>query len=231
MKLQNAFPSFEEEQTPVGSTSELGSLAEPAPQPFEADLLARTAGSLVQSVDHERNPKFVNSQFLGLMKQLRDRRAIVEGNDIVAAPPDGQMGQAYPISDDLKGKGKTAPSSTAIQELGLSQSHAPSSVLRPNEQAIPTESEDANDAYFRRDNEDYVDYWKAHHAPVPPLVASTQDWQQLHHDWESFEATTTGVKLAEYQFQPGNPYVLGERSHNHVMHGGKIQGQSFSEVL
>jgi peroxin-5 len=164
------------------------------------------------------------------MKQLRDRKAIVEGNDIVAAPLDGQMWQAHSISADLKGKGKAAPSSTTtVQELGLPQSHAPSSALRPTEPATPIESEDANDAYFRQENEDYVNYWKGHHAPVPPLVASTQDWQQLHDDWERFEATTTGVSLAEYQFQPGNPYVLGERSHNHVMHGESIH--SFSEVL
>jgi len=166
------------------------------------------------------------------MKQLRDRKAIVEGNGIVAAPFDGQMWQAHSISADLKGKGKAAPSSTTtVQELGLSQSHAPSSALRPTEPATPIESEDANDAYFRQDNEDYIDYWNAHHTHVSPLVTSSQDWQQLHHDWETFEATTTGVKrLAEYQFQPGNPYLLGERSHNHVMHGSSMQNHSFSEV-
>lgn len=224
--MQNAFSSLEG-QTSVGSLSELESLAEPVPSSPEADLLARTAGLLVQSVDHEANPKFTNSQFLGLMKQLRDRKAIVEGNDIVTASPEGQMRQARTISTDLKGKGKAVPfSSTATHDLRVSQSHIPSS--RPLELATPIESEDANDTYFRQDNEDYIDYWKAHHAPVSPLVTSSQDWQQLHHDWETFEATTTGVKrLAEYQFQPRNPYLLGERSHNHTMHGGSTQ---FSEV-
>ncbi len=166
------------------------------------------------------------------MKQLRDRKAIVEGNDIVAASPDAQMEEAHTISADLKGKGKVVPfSHTAVHELGASQSHVPSSVLRPTEQTTRIESEDANGAYFRQDNEDYIDYWRAHHVPVPPLVTSTQDWQQLNHDWETFEATTTGVKrLAEYQFQRGNPYLLGERSHNHVMHGGSMKGPSFSEV-
>jgi peroxin-5 len=165
------------------------------------------------------------------MKQLRDRRAVVEGNDIVAASPEGEMRQTHTLSADLKGKGKAIPfSPTATHDL-VSQSHVPSSVLRLSEQATPVESEDANDAYFRQDNEDYIDYWNAHHAPVSPLVTSSQDWQQLHRDWETFEATTTGVKrLAEYQFQPRNPYVLGERSHNHVMHGGSTQRHSFSEV-
>ena len=164
------------------------------------------------------------------MKQLRDRKAIVEGNDIVAASPEGQMGQTHTISTDLKGKGKAVLFS-AIHDLGVSQSHVPSSDLCPSEQTTPMESEDANDAYFRQDNEDYIDYWKAHHAPVSLPSTSSQDWQQLHHDWETFEATATGVKrLAEYQFQPRNPYLLGERSHNHVMHGGPMQRHSFSEV-
>jgi peroxin-5 len=211
--------------------SELESLVESAPSSPEADLLARTAGLLVQSVDHETNPKFANSQFLGLMKQLRDRKAIVEGNDIVAASPEVQMQQTH---TDFKGKGKAVPfSPTAAHDLGASQLHVPSSVLRPSEPATPMESEDANEAYFRQDNEDYIDYWKAHHAPVSSLVASSSpgDWQQLHHDWETFEATTTGVKrLVEYQFQPRNPYLLGEQSHNHVMHGGSTQRRSFSEV-
>ena len=124
--------------------SELESFAESAP---EADLLARTAGLLVQSVDHETNPKFANSQFLGLMKQLRDRKAIVEGNDIVAASPEGQMRQTHTISADLKGKGKAVPFSlTATHDPGVSQSHIPSSVLRPSKQTTPIESEDANDA-------------------------------------------------------------------------------------
>lgn len=218
-----------EGQTSVGSISELEPLVESAPSPPEADLLAQTAGLLVQSVDHETNPKFANSQFLGLMKQLRDRKAIVEGNDIVAASPEGQMWQTH---TDFKGKGKAVPfSPTTTHDLGASQSHVSSSVLRPSEQATPIESEDANDAYFRQDNEDYIDYWKAHHAPVPSIVTPSEDWQQLHHDWETFGATATGVKrIVEYQFQPRNPYLLGEQSHNHVMHGGSMERRSFSEV-
>ncbi|KAI0001310.1 hypothetical protein BJV74DRAFT_92102 [Russula compacta] len=224
-QLQNVFQFHEQAQT---------SQAEPALQPPEADLLARTAGLLVQSVDHEKNPKFANSQFLGLMKQLRDRKAIVEGNDIVAAPLDWQMEQANTISADLKGKGKVVPSLvTAIQEPGAPPLQAPSSTLRPTEQAALTKfEEDANDAYFRQDNEDYSNYWRAHHAPVPSGVAPSQEWQQLQRDWEKFEATTVGVRLLpEYQFQQGNPYVLGERSHNHVMHGGSMQAYSLSESV
>jgi peroxin-5 len=199
----------------------------------EADLLARTAGLLVESIEHERNPKFANSQFLGLMKQLRDRKAIVEGNDIVAAPP--QAEQTNTFSADLKGKGKAVPIfSMAMQEPLVSQLQPKPSSISSTEWAAPNgPEEDANEAYFRQDNEDYANYWKAHHAPVAPLAPSgpSQEWQQLQRDWERFEATTTGIRtLAQYQFQPSNPYLLGERSHAHVMYRGSVQGRSSLEV-
>ncbi|KAI0305437.1 hypothetical protein B0F90DRAFT_1698015 [Multifurca ochricompacta] len=228
-QLEDAFQSLEQGHTSVTSENESKAELQPTSQPQEADLLARTAGLLVQSVDHERNPKFANSQFLGLMKQLRDRTAIVEGNDIVAAPSDWQMEQGYTVSTDPKGKGKAVSFSTAMHEDVASQLQA----LSSTEQDVPTESEvDANEAYFRQDNEDYANYWKAHHGPVPPVAVSTQEWQQLQRDWERFEATTTGImSLSEYQFQPGNPYLLGERSHNHDMHSGTLQRRSFSESV
>ncbi|KAI0268778.1 hypothetical protein BC834DRAFT_867179 [Gloeopeniophorella convolvens] len=237
-QMDNAFQSFEQTHTPV--------TAAPAPvtqveqsqstaQPQDADLLARTAGLLVQSVDHEKNPKFANSQFLGLMKQLRDRTVIVEGNDIVAAPSDWQMGQgqSFGVSTDLKGKGKAVPSFSAVmQEPGASQLQgASSSLQQPAQDALTGSEEDPNEAYFRQDNEDYISYWKAHQGPRPPGVPS-QEWQQLQRDWERFEATATGMRpLAHYEFQSGNPYLLGERSYNHTMHGGATQTNSYSESV
>lgn len=230
------FQSLEEQQKPAALTSSLESQAEQSQtqsnsQPQDADLLARTAGLLIQSVDHERNPKFANSQFLGLMKQLRDRTAIVQGNDIVSAPPDLQLGQGHTISAvDPKGKGKAIPSFVSVtQGPGAPQLQAPSSTLHVTEQDVNIGSEeDVNEAYFRQDNEDYANYWNAHHTFVPSAVAPSPEWQQLQRDWERFEATSTGIRpLSGYQFQHGNPYLLGERSFNHTMHA---EVRSFSEV-
>jgi peroxin-5 len=227
--LDNAFQSLE--ATSVTQTSERELQAEQSQHvsgPQEADLLARTADLLVQSVDHEKNPKFSNSQFLGLMKQLRDHTAIVEGNEIVAAPLDWQLGNKFPVSVDLKGKSKAVPTSFAVvQEPGISQLPSPLA-----EDVVPTESQvDENEAYFRQDNEDYVHYWKAYHAPVLPVVAPPREWQELEREWQRFESTTPGVgPLIVYQFQPENPYLLEESSHNHYMHGGTPQVQSLSEV-
>ncbi|KIV77782.1 hypothetical protein PV11_09562 [Exophiala sideris] len=48
----------------------------------DADELARTAGQLLHSVQHDTSDKFQNSQFLDLMRKLRDREVEVANNDL-----------------------------------------------------------------------------------------------------------------------------------------------------
>lgn len=43
------------------------------------EALARTAAMLLDSVDVESNPKFKNSQFMNLMRKLRDSEVAIEG--------------------------------------------------------------------------------------------------------------------------------------------------------
>lgn len=49
----------------------------------DGDELARTAGTLLESVKHDHSQKFQQSSFLSLMRQLRDREVRVEGDKIV----------------------------------------------------------------------------------------------------------------------------------------------------
>ncbi|MCJ1430290.1 hypothetical protein MMC29_008207 [Sticta canariensis] len=49
----------------------------------DADELARTAGELLDNVMHDQSQKFRESNFLSLMRQLRDREVQVEGDKIV----------------------------------------------------------------------------------------------------------------------------------------------------
>jgi hypothetical protein len=49
----------------------------------DPDALARTAAQLLDSVKNNQSSKFQNSQFLELMRQLRDREVTVEGDKIV----------------------------------------------------------------------------------------------------------------------------------------------------
>jgi len=49
----------------------------------EDDALAATAQELLEKVEHNKSDKFRNSQFLSLMRKLRDREVKVEGDKMV----------------------------------------------------------------------------------------------------------------------------------------------------
>jgi hypothetical protein len=52
-------------------------------QQHDDDALAATAEELLEKVKHNQSDKFRNSQFLGLMRKLRDREVRVEGDKMV----------------------------------------------------------------------------------------------------------------------------------------------------
>lgn len=56
---------------------------DPEKQREDDDALALTAQELLEKVEHNKTDKFRNSQFLSLMRKLRDREVKVEGNDMV----------------------------------------------------------------------------------------------------------------------------------------------------
>lgn len=62
----------------------------------DPDALARTAALLLDSVSHNQSDKFQNSQFLELMRQLRDKEVTVEGDKIVGTAVDDQIKVAAP---------------------------------------------------------------------------------------------------------------------------------------
>jgi peroxin-5 len=170
----------------------------------DGDELARTAALLLENVKHETNPKFQNSQFLGLMKQLRDGQMIVEGNQMVES--DGRT----PLKVDVKGKGRAVdhvlPSSLDTQDSG----HGPQSSFL-----------DANDSYFRQENADFIRYWNELQVEPQNPTAESISWDRLQADWDNFEATATGIKaITHYQFQENNPYLLGDSTgtRQHLVH-------------
>ncbi|KAG5733004.1 Peroxisomal targeting signal receptor [Termitomyces sp. T112] len=193
------------------------------------DELARTAGLLLENVRNEQNPKFQNSQFLNLMRKLRDRDIIVEGNQMVEN--EGQQ------TVDFKGKGRaidpwsTSQMSTDTPQVGSvsGQPHvrfSESARAHLDEQGSRTE-EDVNDAYFHQENAEYQQYWNNMHAAgtsqAPTANADVASWDRLQKDWDQFEATTEGIKsVVNYQFQDNNPYLVGDSSatRQHRIHAG-----------
>ena len=77
-------PSFSEDSKHESLTARPHSPTQLS-QNDSSDLLARTAGELLQNVsqDLEGNTKFRNSSFMELMRKLRDKETKVEGNEMV----------------------------------------------------------------------------------------------------------------------------------------------------
>lgn len=196
---------------------------------FDSDELARVAGMLVDNLKHEMNPKFQQSQFMGLMKQLRDGEVIVEGNKMVEN--DERMRNSEQINSmDLKGKGKERtdtlvdPISSYEWKNAVARGFLPiANQEQPQQEG--QQQEDPNEAYFRQENIDYTKYWQEVNNRIAisgDVTGQQREWDKLQEDWDHFEATSSGIKqIRNYQFQENNPYLLGDAStRHHVMHGG-----------
>lgn len=103
----------------------------------EDDALAATAQELLEKVEHNQSDKFRNSQFLGLMRKLRDREVKVEGDKMVEqtvsssqnipAPPVAASTTLHPSNnkpgalsphDSSYGSGGSTPHSTSMSVDG-----------------------------------------------------------------------------------------------------------------
>jgi peroxin-5 len=187
------------------------------------------AGLLLENVKDESNPKFQKSQFMGLMRQLRDGKVIVEGNQVVENHEWSTANDTTQV--DVKGKGRATEifhndgRSTGFPSISRTGVGDFESSAAPQENPAEEHSfvEDANDAYFRQENTEYTRYWTID-ANTPGAHTTNLDvasWDKLQNDWDNFEATASGIRPVEsYQFQDNNPYLIGDSSktYHHAMH-------------
>lgn len=211
--------------------------------PADQDALARTAGKLVEALREEHNPKFKNSQFMGLMRSLADRTSVVEGNDIVLAS--SVSVNTTSTSADAKGKGKErantavafgqtiqvnpsftnlgVTSDSQLLALSYTQGHASNDTIASD---VTQDSYDEVYEYFKQENEDYIAYQRAaNRTPVNNNRGLWDDssqkyeWDMLQGEWDAWEANAVGVrKMSNYQFASENPYLLGSSTRVHEMH-------------
>ncbi|WFD36492.1 hypothetical protein MCUN1_003372 [Malassezia cuniculi] len=90
----------------------------------DGDELARTAARLLSSVEHDTGAKFQQSQFLALMKKLRDREAVVDGSEIVEAG---------------KGKTREAPLRDSLADMLAEGALQSNNLMAPPAQALDPE--------------------------------------------------------------------------------------------
>lgn len=86
---------------------------QPIDQHPDDDALAATAHELLEKVEHNRSDKFKNSQFLGLMRKLRDREVKVEGDKMVSTV--SLTALASSPADSTYGSGTASPAPLAAE--------------------------------------------------------------------------------------------------------------------
>lgn len=226
--------------SPVTSVKEENGHELQRPSASQTDEMARLAAQVIEAVEHEQNPKFKESAFMGLMLQLRDGDVVLDQNGFVASESTSttvRINHLPPSTSlDVKGKGKARDidlSGTTLTAGGIT---TPSSSTQEREQ-------DVNEAYFRQENDDYKAWWEAHHAgpsttaglsnttagpsAMSPMLREIGQWYEMQNAWDEFEATTTGVRpVVEYEYQKENPYLKEEAgmggTRNHTMHTGAV---------
>ncbi|KAF8678465.1 Tetratricopeptide repeat [Rhizoctonia solani] len=214
---QIVFPDIQP-QTTVEPTH-----AEPTPSTStagERSELAETARQLIEALQHETRPKFKNSQFMGLMRQLRDGEVVVQDGDMV---PASEARPAEPTALD-KGKGKAVEGGA-----GWANEYSTPGLQRRksvhfesgSDQVQITEQDDAFD------NADvFYDIYNRERQASSVADPQKDEWAQLQSDWDSFEATASGIKPVHprrYQFQKNNPYLNETRMHAMHKHGAGLQ--------
>lgn len=184
----------------------------------------------MEAVQNEENPKFKNSAFLGLMKQLRDHEVTVEGDKMV--PKEGVSARGingwaneFQSTSSVKGKGRAMDPSMAF---GGSSATFNSTTAQPmvseSLDEVLRSAEEEIDEYFRQENDAYIDYHNVpqvaeRHPGLPAALQAQQaEWDRLQNDWSRFEATATGIRpISNYQFAQNNPYLHSQTRH-HALH-------------
>lgn len=123
-KWAEAFTAFEISQQPEAVVDAIPTEKVDYSDPQERDELARTAGRLVSSVEHDQSAKFKQSSFLDLMRKIRDKQAGIQGDNIV------DTAHMDTTSVD-KGKGK-APQSQQEDYAWANQAAAATTRLPPS---------------------------------------------------------------------------------------------------
>ncbi|EJD35295.1 TPR-like protein [Auricularia subglabra TFB-10046 SS5] len=209
---------------------------------IDADELSRTAGVLLDAVKTDTSEKFAQSEFLGFMRQLRDRELVVDGDRVVEraaqAESAGQGATRSPPGVTL------TPQSVGVGLVGIMHEN------RTGQPHAQHEQESQLDRELAQDNVDFMRYWadartETLSRPVQPSAGwvdpLTGQWDMLQREWDAFEATAAGVRPVSpaYAFQADNPYLRGEssqslRHRHHAMHGAsarEFQQAAYASVL
>ncbi|KAK2748710.1 hypothetical protein FQN57_000291 [Myotisia sp. PD_48] len=180
----------------------------------EADELSKTAGALLDRVGNDQSQKFKESSFLALMRQLRDRELVIDGDKFreAAAHSLHPGGPLYPEQSRVSSQSNTDPttsttinSSTGDSTHNFRYHHDFENSNNPgyNENAFNTSSE-AHTLHegFSQQSYPLVD----HRIPNPPDCFTRRDFErQLKQSLAGDTSLTSETRIAIAL--PDLPYI------------------------
>lgn len=201
------------------------------------EALARTAAMLLDSVDVESNPKFKNSQFMNLMRRLRDSEVAIEGDKMVETKGktagngdwaseftqhagSSQSGNMW--SSEFAAKAERGWTTEFHREQNQHQHPGDwASEFTKNQQPVNTEQ---MQQLFGKGTEtdDWVQQYNKNIAHLKD--AQDHEWDSMQKDWERFKPEqgmgyrATNPEYNTYNFTVNNPYLLNPEAIDLVDH-------------
>ncbi|EZF41273.1 hypothetical protein H102_04848 [Trichophyton rubrum CBS 100081] len=130
----------------------------------ESDELSKTAGELLDRVSHDQSQKFKQSNFLALMRQLRDREIVVDGDEFrKVQQPLHPGGPLYPEQSKISGSLPVDLDSAKHNGTRLPQHHRPYFL----DMRAPSEAPDEDSHQLHADKDQH---------PIRLIVSSALIW-------------------------------------------------------
>ncbi|CEI94101.1 hypothetical protein RMCBS344292_08322 [Rhizopus microsporus] len=200
------------------------------------EALARTAAMLLDSVDVESNPKFKNSQFMNLMRKLRDSEVQIEGNQMVetkgknvesswASEFESSQRPGHWADEFAQHAGSSRSGNMWSSEFAKKMERGWADEFQGHQQPLPGNwasefskqseltTEQMNELFGKgTETEDWVEQY---HRNISHLKQSQDhEWDAMQKDWERFKPEqglgyrATNPQYDVYKFTVNNPYLL-----------------------
>ncbi|KAI9262031.1 hypothetical protein BY458DRAFT_439385 [Sporodiniella umbellata] len=207
--------------------SEFAKETEPVVVQHDNDALARTAGMLLDSVDIESNPKFKNSQFMNLMRRLRDSEVKVEGNTMVESKTSGSEDWASQFTQQAGGSqsGNIWSAEFAKKaERGWTDEfhHEQKQHQFPGDWASEFNKKDMSTEQMQElfgkgtETDDWVQQYNRNISHLKE--SQDHEWDSMQKDWDKFKPEQgLGYRATQpehnvYNFAINNPFLIHPES-------------------
>lgn len=208
------------------------------------DALARTAAMLLDSVDTESNPKFKNSQFMNLMRKLRDSEVTIQGDKMVEANKSewanefGEQKNGDWVGDFTKHAGSATSGNMWSSEFAAKAERGWTSEFhqeqKQHQQPGDWASEFSKNAeatteqmqqLFGKGSE-FEDWVEQYNKNIEHLKdAQDHEWDAMQKDWERFKPEqglgyrAINPEYDNYTFQTQNPFLINPQAIDQAEHG------------